>query len=192
MQALSFSSSLAPRGVFASNTRVRASCARLSIMAKVKPGDQLPDVVLTEGAPDYGKGTDVKLRDLFKGKKGILFAVPGAFTPGCSKTHLPSYIADAAKLKAKGIEVVVCTATNDAFVMAAWGQAQGAGGKVMMLADPKADLAKALGVEKQSGALTRSGRYSMLVEDNVVKAFNDADEGGGMECTLSNVIYDAL
>ena len=75
----------------------------------------------------------MKLRDVFKGKKGILFAVPGAFTPGCSKSHLPSYIADFDKLKAKGVDVIVCTATNDSYVMAAWGEQQGATGKVRMV-----------------------------------------------------------
>lgn len=75
----------------------------------------------------------MKLRDLFKGKKGILFAVPGAFTPGCSKTHLPSYVADFEKLKAKGVDVIVCTATNDKYVMHAWGVEQGAQGKARRL-----------------------------------------------------------
>ena len=150
------------------------------------------DVTLYEGQPGYGTPKEIKLRDLFAGKKGILFAVPGAFTPGCSKTHVPSYVADYDALRAKGVEVIVCTATNDAYVMEAWGRDQGAVGKVMMLSDKDAALAKALGVANQSGALVRSGRYSAVVENNVLKSFNLADTGGGMSCTLANVVYTQL
>jgi len=134
----------------------------------------------------------VKLRDVFAGKKGILLAVPGAFTPGCSKSHLPSYVADFEKLKAKGCEVIVCTATNDAYVMYAWGKDQGATGKVLMLSDKDAELAKALGVSKDGGAIVRSGRYSAVVENNVLKSFNLADAGGGMECTLASAVESQL
>ncbi len=134
----------------------------------------------------------VKLRDVFKGKKGILIAVPGAFTPGCSKSHLPSYVADYDKLKAKGCQVVVCTATNDPYVMYAWGKDQGAEGKVLMLSDKDAELAKALGVTKEGGAILRSARYSAVVEDNKFKSFNLADAGGGMECTLAASAADQL
>lgn len=182
-----------------------------------QPGDQLPDVTLYEGQPDYGTPKEVrlcpgsrvgwalflsnsdsalsrkvKLRDLFKGKKGILFAVPGAFTPGCSKSHVPSYLADYDALRAKGVDVVVCTATNDPFVMYAWGVQQGVGDKIRMLSDKEAKLAAALGVANQSGCITRSGRYSAVVEDNTLRSFNLADAGGGMACTLSNVVMSQL
>ena len=91
----------------------------------MQAGDALPDVTLFENSP----GEKVNLRDLFAGKKGILFGVPGAFTPGCSKTHLPGYVENYDKLKAAGAEVVACVAVNDPFAMAAWGEVHGAGGK---------------------------------------------------------------
>jgi 2-Cys peroxiredoxin 5 len=183
------------------NTRLRLLASQLAptavqrsmaSSAVAKVGDQLPDVTLYEGQPGYGAPKEVKLRELFAGKKGILFAVPGAFTPGCSKTHVPSYVADYDALRAKGVEVIVCTATNDAYVMEAWGRDQGASGKVLMLSDKDAALAKALGVANQSGALVRSGRYSAVVENNVLKSFNLADAGGGLACTLANVVYTQL
>ena len=181
------------------NTRLRLLASQLAPAAAqramsgvAKVGDQLPDVTLYEGQPGYGAPKEVKLRDLFAGKKGILFAVPGAFTPGCSKTHVPSYVADYDTLRAKGVKVIVCTATNDPYVMEAWGRDQGAVGKVLMLSDKDAALAKALGVANQSGALVRSGRYSAVVENNVLKSFNLADTGGGMSCTLANVVYTQL
>ena len=89
---------------------------------EVKVGDSLPDVVLKEGQADYGSPVDVKLLDLVAGKKVAIFAVPGAFTPGCSKSHLPSFMTAMEDLKKKGIDTVICTATNDAFVMEAWGR----------------------------------------------------------------------
>ncbi|CAI8050190.1 Peroxiredoxin-5, mitochondrial [Geodia barretti] len=97
----------------------------------IKVGDTLPSLEVQEGTP----ATTVNVKDLFASKKGILFGVPGAFTPGCTKTHLPGYVQDWEKLKAKGVEVVACVSVNDVFVMAAWGEARGADGKVRMLAD---------------------------------------------------------
>ncbi|KAF5908938.1 peroxiredoxin-5, mitochondrial, partial [Clarias magur] len=98
----------------------------------IKVGDSLPAVEVQEGEP----GKKISIFQLFKGKKGILFAVPGAFTPGCSKTHLPGFVADAEKLRSKGVQEVACVSVNDVFVMAAWGKEHGADGKVRMLADP--------------------------------------------------------
>ena len=112
-------------------------------MAPVAVGDKLPSVVLYENSPD-GK---VELVSLCAGKKVVIFGVPGAFTPGCSKTHLPGYVAAAADLKAGGVDEIVCVSVNDPFVMEAWGKDQSAGGKVRMLADTTADLTKALGLE---------------------------------------------
>lgn len=156
-----------------------------------KAGDSLPDVTLYEGNP----GNAVKLTDLFKGKKGVLFAVPGAFTPGCSKTHLPGYVADYEKLTAAGAEVFACVAVNDPFVMEAWGEAHHATGKVRMLADTNAELTKALGVDidmTQGLGSVRSKRYSAVVVDNVIKTFNLEADGTGLSCSLSNVVLDQL
>ena len=112
-------------------------------MAPIAVGDKLPNVVLYENSPD-GK---VELVPLCAGKKVVIFGVPGAFTPGCSNTHLPGYVAAADKLKTKGVDEIVCVSVNDPFVMEAWGKDQSAGGKVRMLADTTADLTKALGLE---------------------------------------------
>ena len=92
----------------------------------LQPGAPLPDITLQEGTP----GDNVKITDLFTGKKGVLFGVPGAFTPVCSSSHLPGYIGDFDKLTQAGAEIIVCVSVNDAFVMAAWGTANGSSGKV--------------------------------------------------------------
>ena len=155
-------------------------------------GDSLPDTQLDELVG--GEIQKVTLPELFKGKKGIVFGVPGAFTPGCSKTHLPGYIADYDKLKEAGAEIIVCISVNDPFVTGAWGDAHGAEGKVRMLADPRAELTKALGFEfDASGALgnVRCRRFSAVVDDNVLKSVN-LEEGGGMTCSLANQILDQL
>lgn len=104
----------------------------------IKVGDTLPPVEVHEGTPK----TKVNIRDLFAGKKGVLFAVPGAFTPGCSQIHLPSFVSDFDQLKAKGVEVVACISVNDAFVMSAWGESTGAAGKIRMLADTTGEFTK--------------------------------------------------
>merc|ERR1712168_347551 len=109
----------------------------------IKVGESLPAVEVQEGEP----GNTVAMDQLFKGKKGILFAVPGAFTPGCSKTHLPGFVEKADEIKSFGVDLIVCLAVNDPFVMAAWGQAHKADGKVMMLADTSAEFAKASGLD---------------------------------------------
>ena len=134
----------------------------------------------------------MSLRSLFAGKKGILFAVPGAFTPTCSKAHLPSYITKSAELKAMGVEVIACVATNDAWVMQAWGEAQGATGKVTMLSDADGELTSAMGVGKPSGVLTRSSRWSMVVVNNKIAAWNDASGAGGNECSFADAIIGEL
>lgn len=109
-----------------------------------------------------------------------------------AQSHLPSYIREHEKLKELGIDAVVCVATNDAYVMHAWGEQQGALGKVRLLADADAALATALGVAKPSGALVRSGRYSAVIVDNTVASFNDADAGGGSECTYADALLASL
>jgi peroxiredoxin len=147
----------------------------------IQVGEKIPTVTLTRMGE---KGPEpISTDELFAGKKVVLFAVPGAFTPTCSARHLPSFLEHADALKAKGIDEIVCTSVNDAFVMQAWGQNQQADGKVVMLADGDAALTKALGLELDltgKGLGLRSQRYSMLVEDGVVKSLN-IDPAGSYE-----------
>ncbi len=140
---------------------------------RIPVGDTFPSSTLKR----LGEGglEDVKTDDLLKGRKVVIFTLPGAFTPGCSITHLPGYVAKADEIKAKGVDEIVCIAVNDAFVMKAWGEAHGAAGKVSMLADGNADLARALGMDVDlaaPGMGTRIKRASMTIEDGVVKDLN--------------------
>lgn len=147
----------------------------------IQVGEKIPTVTLTrmgENGPE-----PISTDDLFAGKTVVLFAVPGAFTPTCSARHLPSFLEHADALKAKGVDEIVCASVNDIFVMQAWGQNQQADGKVIMLADGDAMLTKALGLELDltgKGLGLRSQRYSMLVEDGVVKSLN-VDPAGSYE-----------
>ena len=146
----------------------------------VKEGDRLPDVTLQELPVEYEAGCPTgpenrSISELAKGKRIAIFAVPGAFTRTCSAKHLPGFVESSGKLKDKKVDEIWCVSVNDAMVMAAWGQQHGAGGKVRMLADGSAKLAKALGLETdltERGMGVRSQRYSMLVEDGVVKKLN--------------------
>eukprot|EP00434_Breviolum_minutum_P028388 symbB.v1.2.025112.t1/scaffold2421.1/size79598/1 len=140
---------------------------RITIMRHAAEGDALPSIDVDEGKP----GEAVNVAELFKGKKGVLFAVPGAFTPTCSEKHLPGYIEKSEDLKAAGAEVVACVSVNDAFVMKAWGQQQKAEGKVRMLADAKCELTKALDMELDASAKLgniRSERYAMIIDDGKI------------------------
>ena len=144
----------------------------------IKVGDRLPSVTVREVKPDGAQ--EVSTDDFFKGKKVALFAVPGAFTSTCSVKHLPSFVDNADALKRKGIDAVACTAVNDVAVLRAWGEQKNATGKVTMLSDGNGDLARALGVEvdlTKAGMGKRSRRYSMLVENGVVKQFNLEEPG---------------
>ena len=150
----------------------------------ISVGDRLPEATF---AVMGGEGPDQKTTaDIFGGKKVVLFAVPGAFTPTCSKQHLPGFVANADKIKAKGIDAIACTAVNDVFVMDAWGKSAGADGKVVMLADGSANFAKKLGLEmdlSERGLGMRSKRYAMLVDNGVVTILNE-EEGPGV-CEVS-------
>ncbi|TVQ94507.1 MAG: peroxiredoxin [Deltaproteobacteria bacterium] len=156
----------------------------------IAPGQPLPTGELHEGSP--GKRHDPA--KLFAEGRHVLFAVPGAFTPGCSQTHLPGFIADHATFKQRGVDSVNCLAVNDAFVMAAWGEAHGAQGKVRMLADPAGDYTKSLGLGVEAKVLggLRSKRYAMLIEDGVVKALQVEPDGFGLTCSLSGSLLDNL
>lgn len=156
----------------------------------IAPGQALPAGELHEGSP--GKRHDPAR--LFSTGKHILFGVPGAFTPGCSKTHLPGYIEDHAAFAAKGMDSINCIAVNDAFVMAAWGQAHGADGKVRMLADPAGDYTKALGLDVDAKVLggLRSKRFAMLIVDGVVEVLQVEPDGFGLSCSLSSALIDRI
>ena len=146
----------------------------------IKAGDKLPEGTLTEFVEEERPGCTVgpnafKVSDLAKGKKIVIFGVPGAFTPTCSAKHVPSFTANIDKLRAKGVDEVWCLAVNDAFVMGAWGKDQKAGGKVRMMADGSAKFTKSLGLELdlvERGMGTRCQRFSLLVDDGTVKSVN--------------------
>jgi peroxiredoxin len=145
----------------------------------IKVGDRLPNATFRVMTPD---GPKPKTTDeVFKGKKVVLFAVPGAFTPTCSKNHLPGFVSNADTIKGKGVDAIAVTSTNDAFVQNAWKQATDPEGKIDFLSDGNADFAKALGLDLDASAMglgTRSKRYSMIVEDGVVKSLNIEDAPG--------------
>ena len=154
----------------------------------IKIGDAMPAGTLTqmtEGGP-----APVTTDQLFGGKRVALFAVPGAFTPTCSKEHLPGFVAKADALKSKGIDTIACLAVNDAFVMGAWGEDQNVGDKVMMLADGNGDYTRALGLEldlTSHGLGLRAARFSMIVDDGAVTALN-IDEGGALEISDADTL----
>ena len=151
----------------------------------IKVGDRLPEGTLTEMIDTERPGCTVgpnnfSVGDLTKGKRIVIFGVPGAFTPTCSVKHLPGYVQQFDQLRAKGVDEVWCLAVNDAFVMGAWGREQHAGGKVRMMADGSATFTKALGLELDliaRGMGVRTQRYSMLVDDGVVKTLNVEAQG---------------
>jgi len=156
----------------------------------IKVGQSLPSVDLQEGNP----GGKVNIADLAKGKKVIIFGVPGAFTPTCSKQHLPGFIADFDKIKAKGVSEIVCVSVNDAFVMAAWGEQSNAGGKIRMLADPNAEFTKAIDVAMDIPPLggVRCKRFALLADNGVVKVMDVEPDGTGATCSLSNTFIKQL
>jgi glutaredoxin/glutathione-dependent peroxiredoxin len=158
----------------------------------IKLGDKIPSATLKYLSPEGPK--EISTDELFRGKKVALFAVPGAFTPTCSQRHLPGYVDRAAELKAKGVDQIACVAVNDAFVMGAWGKAQNVGDKVLMLADGSGDFTREVGLEldaRRMGLGVRSQRYSMLVEDGVVKALN-IEKPGQFEVSSAEAMLKAL
>ena len=165
----------------------------------IKPGDKLPDATLQEFIEVEGNGCSIgpnsfKVSDMVKGKKIVIFGLPGAFTPTCSAKHVPSYLQNHDKLKAKGVDEIWCVSVNDPFVMGAWARDQESAGKVRMLADGSAEFSKACGLTLDltaRGMGVRSDRYSMLVEDGVVKALNREAPGkfevSGAETLLASL-----
>jgi peroxiredoxin len=158
----------------------------------IKVGDKVPSATLKYLSLEGPK--EITTDELFRGKKVALFAVPGAFTPTCSQRHLPGYVAKASELKAKGVDQIACLSVNDAFVMGAWGKAQNVGDKVMMLADGSGDFTRAIGLEldlRKGGLGMRSQRYSMLVEDGVVKNLN-VEQAGQFDVSSAESMMKAL
>lgn len=154
-------------------------------------GDKLPEgTLMTMG--DNGP-QPVTTEALFAGKKALLFAVPGAFTPGCSMTHLPGYVVNADAIKAKGVDTIACLSVNDAFVMGAWGDSQNAEA-ILMLADGNGDYTQALGLELDGrgfGMGVRSQRYAMIVNDGVVEHLN-IEEGPGVDVSSAETMMGLL
>ncbi len=144
----------------------------------IKLGDKMPSGTLTLATNDGPQ--KVSAEEFFKGKKVVLFSVPGAFTPTCDAKHLPGFVERAADLRAKGVDTIACIAVNDAFVMKAWGKSQNCDGKVQMIADGNAEYTKALGLEMDAtgfGMGTRGQRFALIVDDGVVKSVSVESKG---------------
>jgi len=159
----------------------------------IKVGDSLPADVKLKEMGDGGP-KDVTVGELFKGKKVVLFAVPGAFTPTCSMKHLPGFVEQAAAIRQKGVDEVVCLSVNDAFVMGAWGEQQKAKGKVRMVADGNGELTNALGLGVDAsgfGMGQRSRRYAMIVDDGKVKELL-VEPGGGLNVSSAESVLGKL
>ncbi len=156
----------------------------------IKEGDKLPEVTLhhmTENGP-----TPITTSELFGGKKSILFAVPGAFTPGCSMQHLPGFVSNSDEILSKGVDQIVCLSVNDSFVMDAWGKDKGTGDKILMLGDGNGDFTEATGLTMDGsgfGLGSRSLRYSMIVDDNSVTKLNlESNPGEIAESSAENIL----
>jgi peroxiredoxin len=148
----------------------------------IKVGDKLPDATVTE-TTEFGEACPVgpaklSVAELAKGKRVVVFGLPGAYTPTCSAKHLPGYVQSLEALRAKGVDEVWCVSVNDGFVMAAWGREHGAIGRVRMLGDGGAELTRKLGLDTEiPGMGTRSRRFSMLVDDGVIQKVNLEEPG---------------
>jgi peroxiredoxin len=157
----------------------------------VKVGDKIPDVTMKmmgEKGPQ-----DVSTSDLFAGKKVVLFAVPGAFTPTCSAAHLPGFVVNADKIKAKGVDAIVCVSVNDAFVMDAWAKDKNAE-EIIMVGDGNGDFTEAMGLVLDGsgfGLGKRSQRYAMIAEDGVITTLN-VEQGPAFELSSAEKILEAL
>ncbi len=156
----------------------------------IKSGDKIPSAQLMHMG-DAGPAP-ITTDELFAGKVVALFALPGAFTPTCSNQHLPGFIEKAEDIRAKGVDTIICISVNDAFVMDAWGKAQGASGKVMMVADGNAELTEKMGLAMDGsgfGMGKRSLRYSMIIRDGVVDTLNlEANPGAAEDSGATNLL----
>jgi peroxiredoxin len=158
----------------------------------IKVGDPIPSVTVTAVTADGPEAMETDA--IFKGKKVVLFAVPGAFTPTCSARHMPGFVENADLIKAKGVDTIACIAVNDAFVMAAWAKDQGTDDKILMLADGSGAFARAVGLELDlvaRGLGVRSQRYAMIAEDGIV-TFLGVEEGAAFEASRAETVLAAL
>lgn len=159
----------------------------------IKVGDKVPEGTLKRLGENGIE--DVPTKELFSGRKVVLFGVPGAFTPTCSKQHLPGYVQKADAFREKGVSTIACMAVNDPFVMKAWGESESANNKVLLLSDGNAELTKAMGLEfdgSGAGLGTRSKRFAMLVDDGVVKALEVEDSPGVVERSGAEKLLEAV
>ncbi len=158
----------------------------------IRPGDELPNVTLTHMTGEGPK--EITTEEIFGGKRVVLFALPGAFTPTCSAAHLPGYVVHADAVKAKGVDRIVCLSVNDAFVMDAWAKTQNVDGRVEMIADGNGDFTRAVGLEldqRPRGLGVRSQRYAMVVDDGVVKTLS-IDAPGKFEVSDAESVMRSL
>ncbi len=158
----------------------------------IKVGDKVPQSTLTHMTAEGP--APISTDDIFGGKKVVLFAVPGAFTPTCSAQHLPGFVQNASDILSKGVDSIVCMSVNDVFVMSAWGKDQGVGDKVLMVADGNAEFTKALGLELDAsgfGMGLRSQRFSFIAEDGVITQLN-LEEGGAYKNSAAEVALSQL
>ena len=157
----------------------------------IQVGDKIPAATLKVMGAEGP--TDISTDEVFGGKKVVFFAVPGAFTPGCSMTHLPGFVVNADAIKAKGVDTIACMAVNDAFVMGSWGQAQNAE-EVLMLADGNAEFTKAIGMEMDAsgfGMGVRCKRFGMIVEDGTV-TYVGVEEPGEIKASSAETMLEQL
>ncbi len=158
----------------------------------IKVGDTIPAMKLMTATPEGPK--EVATEDLFKGRKVVMFAVPGAFTPTCSARHLPGFVEQAEAIRAKGVDEIVCLAVNDPFVLAAWARDQGVGERIVMLADGSAALTRAMGLELDlvaRGLGVRSQRFALIAEDMKVTHLA-IEPPGGFEVSRAEAVLAAL
>jgi peroxiredoxin len=158
----------------------------------IKVGDRMPSGTLKTMTKDGPK--DVSTDELFKGKKVVLFSVPGAFTPTCDAKHLPGFVQLADQIQAKGVDTIACMAVNDVFVMNAWGKASGVGDKVVMLADGNGEYARALGLELDAskfGMGTRGKRFALVVDDGKLESVN-IEEAGLFKVSAAELVLGQL
>lgn len=156
----------------------------------IEIGQSLPTGSISEGTP----ANKLDPAELFKAGRHVIFGVPGAFTPTCSNVHLPGYVAEYDALRGKGVTSISCFSVNDAYVMAAWGDAHGAAGKVRMLADASGAYTKSLGLDVQAAGLggTRCKRFVMIVADGKVERLDIEPDSFGATCSLASALLSAI
>ena len=159
----------------------------------IQEGDKIPEATvhhMTDTGP-----TPITTSELFSGKRSVLFAVPGAFTPGCSMHHLPGFIDHSDEILSKGVDQIICLSVNDPFVMAAWGNDKGTGDKMLMVGDGNGELTDALGLSMDGsgfGLGKRSLRYSMIIDDNLLTKLNVEDNPGEVDISSAETILSQL